>query len=121
MYKNKGSFRNSRIGRVPDRGGRITDDKCEGQRIVPKFNLVGMSEKKMVISQSKNSIVIHCSDCIYLTRYTRAYVQGRNSSSKSITKSGSHSEKGEFNEAQKVVNVFGSAMSSGGKVVASNK
>ena len=49
MYKNKGSFRNSRIGRVPDRGGRITDDKCEGQRIVPKFKLVGMSEKKMVI------------------------------------------------------------------------
>ena len=40
MYKNKGSFRNSRIGRVPDRGGRITDDKCEGKKITPTFKSV---------------------------------------------------------------------------------
>lgn len=25
-YKNKGSFRNTRIGEVPDRGGRVTED-----------------------------------------------------------------------------------------------
>ena len=25
-YKNKGSFRNTRIAAVPDRGGRVTDD-----------------------------------------------------------------------------------------------
>ena len=42
MYKNKGSFRSSRIGHVPDRGGRITDDKCEGKRIIPKFKMVGI-------------------------------------------------------------------------------
>ncbi|KAK8804576.1 hypothetical protein WA588_004786 [Blastocystis sp. NMH] len=90
-YKNKGSFRSMRIAAVPDRGGRVVMD-------------IPCPTKSVAAPLSKPT--------------STAPMRVGSAQSDAIAKESQNPK--EFNEAQKVVAVFGSAMNEQQKVTVSN-
>ncbi|KNB43907.1 hypothetical protein JH06_2493 [Blastocystis sp. subtype 4] len=95
-YKNKGSFRNTRIAAVPDRGGRVTDDTVSVEP-VPKSTNKRLYDPKQYEASVKTGKVEVTSE-----------------------KNDSVQSPPEFSEVQKVLTVFGSEMKSDNVVKASN-